>query len=269
MDTKKPQHYSQNRSFQHSFGVEVLQRYLQWEEGDTVLDAGCGTGEICKYISQQPGVASVVGFDLSHDFISYASKHNSSPNVLYHVADASDVTTIKPEWRGAFSKLVSIFVLNWIQDKAATLNLLHSCLKPQGELLLVCPTEQGPFYQVNLGMASHPKWRMHLKDFVPTLLPWPSSDLTTNQSSRLLEECGLGDITCYIKKHQQPYDSKDKLRETVRSVLPHMRLIPQFKHEEFLDDVEKMAEEQPCPWISVESVPTLTDDILIVHARKQ
>ncbi|CAH1253363.1 Hypp1160 [Branchiostoma lanceolatum] len=121
MDTTKPEHYSQNSSVQHSLGVEVLQQCMKWEEGDTVLDAGCGTGEICKHISQQPGIASVVGFDASPDFVSYASQYNSSTNILYHVADVSDVTTLKKEWQGAFSKVVSLSVLHWVQDKAAAL----------------------------------------------------------------------------------------------------------------------------------------------------
>ncbi|KAI8504020.1 hypothetical protein Bbelb_180880 [Branchiostoma belcheri] len=90
MDTTKPEFYSQNRSFHHNLTVKLLQQYMRWEEGDTALDAGCGTGEICKYISQQPGVASVVGIDASPDFVSYASQHNSSPNLHFHVSDISD-----------------------------------------------------------------------------------------------------------------------------------------------------------------------------------
>ncbi|KAI8484869.1 hypothetical protein Bbelb_374660 [Branchiostoma belcheri] len=104
MDTTNPRYYSQNRSLQHDFGLELLQQYMRWEEDDTVLDAGCGTGEICKYISQQPGVASVLGLDVPPDFIRYATQHNSSQNVVYDVSDISDASTIKPEWHGAFSK---------------------------------------------------------------------------------------------------------------------------------------------------------------------
>ncbi|CAH1252974.1 Hypp1050 [Branchiostoma lanceolatum] len=143
MDTTKPEHYSQNSSIQYSLGVEVLQQYMKWEECDTVLDAGCGTGEICKYISQQPEVASVVGFDASPDFVSYAmaSQHNSSPNVLYHVANVSDASTLKPEWQGALFQQGSLF--------------LGATLGPgQG-----CSTESAPF-------LSEAWWR-NLDDLLP------------------------------------------------------------------------------------------------------
>ncbi|XP_035677354.1 biotin biosynthesis bifunctional protein BioCD-like [Branchiostoma floridae] len=111
------------------------------------IDAGCGTGELCSYISQQPGVASVVGFDLSPDFISYARTNNSSPNVRYHVADAADPSTIKPEWRGAFSKVVSTFVLHWVKDKPTALNMLNSCLKPGGEIVFLCVSDKSKFHE--------------------------------------------------------------------------------------------------------------------------
>ncbi|CAH1262942.1 PPP1R14B [Branchiostoma lanceolatum] len=179
MNTTEAAHYSQNRSFQHSFGVEdtqVLQQYMKWEEGDAVLDAGCGTGEICKYISQQPGVASVVGFDVSPDFVSYASQHNSTQT----------------------------YFITWVIP---------------GEILLACQHDESKSYRTWWDMASHPNWKIYLKDFMPNLFPWPSSDLTNERHrSRLLEECGFEVLSCHIKEHQQPFDHgrTSQLRLSVR-----------------------------------------------------
>ncbi|CAH1255659.1 Hypp1585 [Branchiostoma lanceolatum] len=241
MDTTKPVHYSQNRSFQHSFGVEVLQQYMKWEEGDTVLDAGCGTGEICKYISQQPGVASVAGFDVSPDFISFASQHNSSPNILYDVADISDVSTLSPTWQGAFSKVVSFFVLHWVQDKVSALKALHHCLKPSGEIVMIFATDKDKIRQTITNMVAHPKWKIYLEHPLP-VFPWPTSDLT-NQRSRLIEECGFEVVSCHLKEVSQPFESKEKLKDFLRALFPLLCHIPQDKHNEFLDDMENMARE--------------------------
>eukprot|EP00058_Branchiostoma_floridae_P009199 XP_002594687.1 hypothetical protein BRAFLDRAFT_130920 [Branchiostoma floridae] len=163
MDTTKPEHYTQNSSLQYSIGIRALQKYMEWEGDDTVLDAGCGTGEICMFISQQPGVASVVGFDVSPDFVSYASQQNSSTNILYHVADVSDLSTIKPEWQGAFSKVVSFSVLHWVRDKVTALKALHSCLKPGGEIVMVFATDESKIIPNYLKMAAHPSWDTGLK----------------------------------------------------------------------------------------------------------
>ncbi|XP_019634835.1 PREDICTED: juvenile hormone acid O-methyltransferase-like isoform X2 [Branchiostoma belcheri] len=266
MDTTKPEHYSQNRSLQQNIGVELLQQYMRWEGGDTVLDAGCGTGEICKYISQQPGVASVVGFDVSPDFISFASQHNSSANMRYHVSDVSDASTIKPEWQGAFSKVVSFAVLHWIQDKVAALKVLHSCLKPGGEMLLWFSTDKSKFCQTVIDMATHHKWKTYLNDFEPNWFPWPSSDFVNGGcSSRLLEECGFEVLSTHSKEFQESFSSKKQWRELMSSVLPHLSYIPLDKHEDFLDDVEKMAKDIH---YLTSSDYKVTDKCQFVHARK-
>ncbi|XP_066279133.1 juvenile hormone acid O-methyltransferase-like [Branchiostoma lanceolatum] len=262
MDTTKPKNYSQNRSFQHCAGLEALQQYMQWEEGETVLDAGCGTGETCKYISQQPGVASVVGFDVSSDFISYCNQRNSFPNILYHVADVTDVSTFEPEWQGAFNKVVSFFVLHWVQDKVTALKALHSCLKPRGEILMIFGSDKSNIVQTNSKMTAHPKWKIYLKDSVPNF-PWPSSD-RTNHRSRLLEECGFEVLSCSLVEHRQLVESEEKLMETLRAVYPLMHCIPKDEHEEFLDDMKKMAREA----YLISGDDEITEASTVVLARK-
>eukprot|EP00058_Branchiostoma_floridae_P021316 XP_002606806.1 hypothetical protein BRAFLDRAFT_82445 [Branchiostoma floridae] len=218
MDTRKPQQYSQNRSFQHSEGVEALQNY--------------------------------------------ARTNNSSPNVRYHVADAADPSTIKPEWRGAFSKVVSTFVLHWVKDKPTALNMLNSCLKPGGEIVFLCVSDKSKFHEVPLELSSLPKWSVYLKDAVPAVFPWPSCDITAEHRSSLLEACGFEVIACDIKKHQYSWKSKDQFKISLRSVLPHLSYIPEDKQEEFMDDLIKLAEERH--WITGDEVPTIHESYLVI-----
>ncbi|XP_066274887.1 juvenile hormone acid O-methyltransferase-like [Branchiostoma lanceolatum] len=263
MDTTKPVHYSKNSSHQYSFGVEVLQQYMKWEEGDAVLDAGCGTGATCKYISQQPGVASVAGFDVSPDFISYASQHNPSPNILYHVADVSDVSTFKPEWQGAFSKAVSFFVLHWVRDKVSALKALHHCLKPRGEIVTCSTTDKSKILQTFTKMVAHPKWKIYLQHPV-LLFPWPSSDVTNRL---LMEECGFEVLSCQLKAAPEPFESKEKLKEFLGSIFPLLSYIPQDKRDEFLDDMEKMARETYV-LSGLDGDYKVTEEYQVVQARK-
>ncbi|CAH1243029.1 Hypp7019 [Branchiostoma lanceolatum] len=50
---------------QTASAVTLLEKYLEWQVGDRVLDVGCGCGEVTKVIAQQPTVSSVLGIDLS------------------------------------------------------------------------------------------------------------------------------------------------------------------------------------------------------------
>ncbi|XP_078589184.1 juvenile hormone acid O-methyltransferase-like [Branchiostoma floridae x Branchiostoma japonicum] len=218
-------------------------------------------------MSQQPGVASVQAFDVSAEFVSYANQNNSAPNVRYDVADVSDISTYKPEWKGGFSKAVCLAVLHWLQDKTAALKAIHSCLRSRGEILLSCDTEESSFYRTSHNMASHPKWQPYLGDFAPNLFPWPSGDLVENRS-RLMQECGFEVLSCHIKPHQQSFDSRAKLKETFRAIFPHLNYIPQEKHEEFFDDLFEMAKDMHMVSTGGDSGYIGKNDTLVLHARK-
>eukprot|EP00058_Branchiostoma_floridae_P024537 XP_002610027.1 hypothetical protein BRAFLDRAFT_99979 [Branchiostoma floridae] len=143
----------------------------------------------------------------------------------------------------------------------------HSCLaihaKPNGEIFVACQHDESKSYQTWLNMASHPNWKSYLTDFVPNLFPWPADDISS-YSSRLLEECGFEVLSCHVKQHQQPFQFKEKLKETLRAIFPHLRYIPADKHEEFFDDLLEMAKD--IHFISTDY--TGTDGTLVLHARK-
>ncbi|XP_066271838.1 uncharacterized protein [Branchiostoma lanceolatum] len=268
MDTTTPDQYSQARLPQNSHGLEVLQRYMRWEGGDTVLDVGCGTGEMSQYMSRQPGVTSVVGFDLSTDYISYASQRNSSDKVSYHVANVSDPSTFKSDWSGAFSKVVNLEVLHWVQDKPKALKAMHSCLKPHGELLIVCHADTHRFCKTVSDMTLHPRWKAYLKSFDPKLYPWSSDDFYQGHS-QLLEECGFEVLACgQIEHRPQSFESKGQLRAFMRVSFAQHGHIPQELHEEFFDSLEKVAMERQLLSFSGDGCPQVDDDKLVVHARK-
>ncbi|KAI8504021.1 hypothetical protein Bbelb_180890 [Branchiostoma belcheri] len=114
-------------------------------------------------------------------------------------------------------------------------------------------------------MASHPNWGTYLKDFDHKMFPWPCTDLSNERhSSRLLEQCGFEVISCHLQDHQQSFDSKKHWRNFISAGLRHLRYIPQDKHEEFLDDVEKMASD--IHFVSDDY--KISYECQIVHARK-
>jgi len=62
--------------------------------GKKVLDVGCGDGIHCKLLADM-GAASVVGVDLSNEFIDYAKEHNAAPGISYHAYNAADIPFVE------------------------------------------------------------------------------------------------------------------------------------------------------------------------------
>ncbi|KAI8493785.1 hypothetical protein Bbelb_281320 [Branchiostoma belcheri] len=223
-----------------------------------VLDVGCGTGEITKLMSQQPGVKSVVGIDLSSDFISFASKYNAAENVSFHVADASKSADFKPEWKGAFTKATCFTVLHWIQDKRSALKNIASCLEPGGELVINCLLESGE----QMGKLDLPKWKGYLEDFTYGVYPWPNDDI--DGMVQLFEEVGFEVLKCQEQNAPRksfPTDPEGS-KAFMRTMLPQLKFIPTDKHDYYLTDVY---------WAIIEMTKHRKEgdsDIVVAHVRK-
>lgn len=84
--------------------VDRMLAMLAPQEGDTILDLGCGYGLISRYIAEKTG-ANVVGVDLSPSAVAYAQRLAESDSRLrFEVMDARDLRFAP----GTFTHIISI-----------------------------------------------------------------------------------------------------------------------------------------------------------------
>ncbi|MBU1091769.1 class I SAM-dependent methyltransferase [Patescibacteria group bacterium] len=108
---------------------EILNE-ISWEE-KTVLDVGCGTGELA-YLVARKGARSVLGVDYSKKAIEIADKSYKSLNPSYRCEDISDV-------RGKFDVIVMAGVLEHIDNPLLFLKKTKNLLNKKGSIILTCP----------------------------------------------------------------------------------------------------------------------------------
>ena len=114
--------------------LEVL-REISWK-GKTVLDAGCGTGELAGLIAKR-GAKKVVGVDYSKDAISVAQKSWKGSNLEFL---QKDINQIKEK----FDVVVSLGTLEHLDEPLSVLKKLKSLLNPKGSLIITCPNWTNP-----------------------------------------------------------------------------------------------------------------------------
>ncbi len=114
--------------------LEVL-REISWK-GKTVLDAGCGTGELASLIAKK-GAKKVVGVDYSDDAIAVAQKSWVAPNLEFL---KKDINGIKEK----FDVVVSLGTLEHLDEPLNALKKLKSFLNPKGSLIITCPNWTNP-----------------------------------------------------------------------------------------------------------------------------
>ena len=149
--------YSTLAQPQFNGGCEFIDT-LGLKPGDKVLDMGCGTGEITRYLAEKVGKnGEVVGVDPDAERIKLAQKNIANiPNVVVEVGDSG---TEFPHANEAFYDIhFSNHAFHWIDLKGQQIfaKKAFECLKPQGLLAIRCLAKPagdviGRFLEISMG----------------------------------------------------------------------------------------------------------------------
>lgn len=118
--------YDINYNFVSKFGEDVV-ALLNAQQGEHILDAGCGTGDLAAVISEKG--ATVTGIDSSAAMIKAATEKYP----LLHFYNASVTEYVKKDY---YDAIFSNAVLHWVQEKQKAAANFYSSLKPGGRLVL-------------------------------------------------------------------------------------------------------------------------------------
>lgn len=120
-----PSLYDDSHSFVPEYGTDLIDR-LDPQDGERILDLGCGTGQLTAEIADRG--ANVVGLDNSPAMIERARENH--PGITFVEADARTATFAEP-----FDGVLSNAALHWIPDAAAPVRTVRGALRPGGRFV--------------------------------------------------------------------------------------------------------------------------------------
>ena len=122
----------------------LIRRY---GEGKTILDCGCGTGNVSRMVS--PFAKSVIGIDISEHMIKQAEKHTpASKKIVYLQKDMSKLAEYIPP--ASIDVCLSIFgfcCLRNVDQLKATLQQIRQILKKEGVAIIQVPHPLDGFFK--------------------------------------------------------------------------------------------------------------------------
>lgn len=112
--------YNRNAGYVSAYGRELLD-LLSPKRGETILDIGCGAGELAEKLAAFGCV--VVGIDSSSEMVAGAKRRG----VAAQVVDAQ-----KMNFDNQFDAVFSNAALHWMKDADAALRKVYAALKSNG-----------------------------------------------------------------------------------------------------------------------------------------
>ncbi|HEY7947545.1 MAG TPA: methyltransferase domain-containing protein [Acidimicrobiales bacterium] len=121
------------------WGVEVLGR-LALSPGDTVLDAGCGTGRVTELLLEKMVGGRVVALDADASMLAEARRRLAlfDDRIMYVEADLLDLA---PPMLGGWTPVdavLSTATFHWVLDHDRLFQNLAQVLRPGGQLVAQC-----------------------------------------------------------------------------------------------------------------------------------
>lgn len=117
--------YDANHSFVSKYGDNLIELLVP-EQGEKILDLGCGTGDLAKTLYDH-GV-EVTGVDTSENMVMQA--RSKYPAIRFIVQDARAL-----EYTNEFDAVFSNAVLHWIKPPKQALHCIYKSLKQGGRFV--------------------------------------------------------------------------------------------------------------------------------------
>ena len=210
--------YHRLSSPQFSWGVQVVER-LRLKGGETVMDAGCGTGRLTALLLERLPRGRVVAVDLSQNMLEEARSHlspSSGGRVEFMRADLAWLP-----FDSAFDGVFSTAAFHWVPDHTRLFRSLFESLKPGGWLVAQCgggPNIARLMRRASVLMASEP--------YAPYFSGWKDTKVFADEvtTAGRLRAAGFTDLETGLEPAPATLSGADEFGEFLTTVNMHAHL---------------------------------------------
>lgn len=177
--------------------VPVLDR-LALVDGESVLDAGCGSGRVTKFVVERNPHGRVIAVDADIDMVRTASETLAGTDVVVRQVDLVELDLSALDVGvDAVNAIFSTATFHWIKDHDTLFRRLFAALVASGRIEAQCGGGHNidRVHGVARAVAAEPPYRDALVDIEQV-----TNFYTPEQTERRLREAGFVDAKCWLEE---------------------------------------------------------------------
>lgn len=218
-----PARYNQFRK-ERAAPFDDLARLLVIRAGLSVVDLGCGTGDLTSRLAEMLPGSDVLGVDSSSAMLARAAEH-VRPGLHFEQGNLETV-------HGEFDLVFSHAAIQWVDDHETLIPSLWAMVRPGGQLAVQVPSNHShPTHTLIQELAASPQFSDRVGGYNRW---WPV--LSIERYAELLFSLGGVDIVVYEKVYPHVLPDADALADWMSgtALVPYKERMDPEDFEEFM-----------------------------------
>lgn len=231
---------------------QVLEKFfhlLTWKEGERIVDAGSGSGNVTTQIlapKLPEDFKELVGLDISEHMVKYANNNNKDHRITFVTANLAEPDFRKLEeafsmrnMAVGFDKVFSFNCLHWIKDQEQCVKNLYSLLRRGGQVLIMFVARAVHSDMWNEAAFSE-KWLPYTKTADRFKFHYQDSEDIDGDVTKLMSDAGFVVHACIHYEEYFDYSGPAGLG-LMETVNPFPNYIPEDLRSEYVQDAMQIA----------------------------
>lgn len=223
-----PKHFFKHSATQFNHAQDLLENY-DFCGDERILVVGCRDGKVAAELSSKVPQGQVVGLDSDQKSLTFAKERFNASNHSNLTFANGDITEIGKI--GDFDLIVSFSYLHYVKDQKTALQNIKKNLKDSGRIILMLYRKCHAQWDALDKTAKLSKWKHIFESYDPGYYEY-----LPDSYQNMLNEVGLERFKAtFTPEEIISYSSIDIFKNFMRGWLPHLKILPQEHHDEFLD----------------------------------
>lgn len=221
--------YAQASRAQKEWGQKLL-KDLHLAGNESILDLGCGDGELTKRLSLLVPEGAVIGIDASHGMIKTAQRHVKDNLKFVHK------NMLEIDFLNKFDVIYSNAALHWVKDHALLLKRSYAALKPGGRILWNFAGEGNcsDFFEMIYNIIHTEPYKQYFESF-----EWPWYMPSKTEYQELMKRSPFSDTVIIEENADRYFLNADEMIRWIDqpSLVPFLKYLPNGQKAAFRDEV--------------------------------